>query len=79
MATHSENPYSNPFPGMNPYLEAPRLWAEVHNKIIAEMHRYLRRRLPFRYSVIMEERLGIGVNAPDEPPVRYIVPDLAVF
>lgn len=78
MATHSENPYSNPFPGMNPYLEAPRLWAEVHNKIIAEMHRYLRRRLPFRYSVIMEERLGIGVNAPDEPPVRYIVPDLAV-
>ena len=78
MAMHAENPYSNPFPGMNPYLEAPRLWPEVHNKIIAEMHRYLRRRLSFRYSVIMEERLGIGVNAPDEPAVRYIVPDLAV-
>ncbi len=63
---------------MNPYLEAPRLWPEVHNKLIAEMHRYLRRRLPFQYSVIMEERLGIGVNSPDEPPVRYIMPDLTV-
>ena len=78
MATHVKNPYINPFPGMNPYLEAPRLWPEIHNKIIAEMHRYLRRRLPFRYSVIMEERLGIGVNFPDEPPVRYIMPDLTV-
>ena len=78
MATHLENPYSNPFPGMNPYLESPRLWPEVHNKLIAAMHRYLRRRLPFRYSVIMEERLGIGINPPDEPPIRYIRPDLAV-
>lgn len=82
MATHPENPHSNPFPGMNPYLESPRLWPEVHNKIIAALHRYLRRRLPFRYSVIMEERLGlgisIGVNPPDEPPTRYIRPDLAI-
>ena len=80
MATHPENPHRNPFPGMNPYLESPRLWPEVHNKIIAAMHRYLRRRLPFRYSVIMEERLGIGigVNPPDEPPTRYIRPDLTI-
>ena len=64
MATRLENPFDNPFPGMNPYLESRRLWREVHNKLIAVMHSYLRRRLPFRYSVVMEERLGIGVERP---------------
>ena len=35
-----ENPFANPFPGMNPYLESRRLWPEVHNNIIHEMHRF---------------------------------------
>ena len=78
LATRAENPFSNPFPGMNPYLESPRLWPEVHNSLIALMKSYLRRTLPFRYSVIMEERLGIGVESPAGPPYRYIKPDLAI-
>ena len=78
-ATRLENPFDNPFPGMNPYLESRRLWREVHNSLIALMKSYLRRTLPFRYSVIMEERLGIGVEAPDGPPYRYIEPDLTVI
>ena len=24
----------NPFPGMNPYLEQPQLWHQVHNRLI---------------------------------------------
>jgi len=24
----------SPFPGMNPYLEHPELWPEVHNRLI---------------------------------------------
>jgi Protein of unknown function (DUF4058) len=24
----------NPFPGMNPYLEHPELWHQVHNRLI---------------------------------------------
>ena len=73
-----ENPFTNPFPGMNPYLESRRLWPEVHNKIIGEIHRYLRGRLPFKYSVIMEERVAIGQNPPEEPPARYARPDLTI-
>ena len=60
-----ENPFANPFPGMNPYLESRRLWPEVHNKLIGEMHRFLRRTLPFRYTVIMDERVGIGNTLPE--------------
>lgn len=25
---------SSPFPGMNPYLENPELWPEVHSRLI---------------------------------------------
>ena len=76
LARNAEIPLDNPFPGMNPYLESARLWPGVHNLIIAEMHHYLRRRVPFRYFVIMEERAGIGIHPPPEPAYRYIKPDL---
>ncbi len=73
-----ENPFINPFPGMNPYLETRGLWPEVHNSLIAAMKSFLRRRLPFKYSVIMEERIAIGQNPPEEPPARYARPDLTI-
>ena len=63
-----ENPFANPFPGMNPYLESRRLWREVHNNIIHEMFRFLRRTLPFRYTVIMEERVPIGNDPSRDAP-----------
>ena len=78
LARNAEIPLDNPFPGMNPYLESARLWPGVHNLIIAEMHHYLRRRVPFRYFVIMEERAGIGIHPPPEPAYRYIKPDLGI-
>ena len=71
--------FANPFPGMNPYLESRWLWPEVHNKIVGDMHRFLRRALPFRYTVIMEERIGIANDPSRDPPPRYaIIPDLAI-
>ena len=70
--------FTNPFPGMNPYLETRGLWPEVHNKIIAAIHRCLRGRLPFKYSVIMEERVAIGQNPAEEPPARYARPDTTI-
>ena len=73
-----ENPFTNPFPGMNPYLETRGLWPEVHNSLIAAMKSFLRQRLPFKYSVIMEERVAIGQNPAEEPPARYARPDLTI-
>ena len=78
MATHSENPDINPFPGMNPYLETRGLWPEVHNRLIGAIAAFLRRRLPFRYAVVTEERVVIGHNPPEEPRRRYAIPDVVI-
>lgn len=63
---------------MNPYLESSRIWPEVHNNIIHEMFRFLRRNLPFRYTVIMDERVGIGNDPSRDVPARYAEPDLSI-
>jgi hypothetical protein len=28
----------SPFPGMDPYLEAPELWPDVHHRLISDFH-----------------------------------------
>ena len=72
------DPYINPFPGMNPYLETLGLWPDVHNRLIGAISSFLRRSLPIRYSVVTEERVVIGHNPPEEPRRRYAIPDVAI-
>ena len=43
-----------PFPGMDPYLEAPAGWPEVHNSFMAEVRRLLNQTLPPRYVARIE-------------------------
>jgi hypothetical protein len=45
-----------PFPGMDPYLERPSLWQNVHNSLIIVLRDYLAPRLRPRYFVGVEER-----------------------
>jgi hypothetical protein len=45
-----------PFPGMDPYLEHPALWPDVHNRLIAELGNTLGPLLRPRYYVRLEER-----------------------
>jgi hypothetical protein len=47
----------SPFPGMNPYLENPSLWAGVHHWLITEIARSLNPVLRPRYFVAVEERV----------------------
>ncbi len=46
----------SPFPGMNPYLEHPDLWPDVHNALIAALRETLVPKVSPRYYVALEER-----------------------
>lgn len=46
-----------PFPGMDPYLEAPSLWPNVHTSLIVALRDDLAPRLRPRYYVSVEERV----------------------
>ncbi|MDW8268967.1 MAG: DUF4058 family protein [Anaerolineae bacterium] len=55
----------SPFPGMDPYLEHPQLWPDVHLGLIAAMRADLAPRLSPRYVVAVEERTYIAAAEPD--------------
>jgi hypothetical protein len=46
----------SPFPGMDPYLEHPSLWPDVHNRLIAALADDLSARVAPRYYVGLERR-----------------------
>jgi len=46
-----------PFPGMDPYLEHPALWSNVHNSLISALGDVLAPQLRPRYYVSIEERI----------------------
>ncbi len=51
-----------PFPGMDPYLEHPALWPNVHASLIIALRDELAPRLRPRYYVAVEERVVRFVN-----------------
>lgn len=66
----------SPFPGMDPYLEAPELWPNVHHGLISEIQAALNRALRPRYRSIVEERVYLSDE--NDPGRRVIIPDVAV-
>jgi hypothetical protein len=60
------------FPGMDPYLEDPRLWPGVHHRLITYTSDQLRPLLEPRYIAAVEERVYV------EGPEREIIPDVAL-
>jgi hypothetical protein len=47
----------NPFPGMNPYLEQPGLWPQVHNRLIVAIADAITPQVAPKYRVSIEERI----------------------
>jgi len=47
----------SPFPGMDPYLEHPSLWPDVHNSLIAAIRETLAPQLAPRYYIGLERRV----------------------
>lgn len=66
----------SPFPGMDPYLESPDLWPDVHHRIISEMQQMLNPSLRPRYVARVE--LRVYISDEDDPGRRVIIADLRV-
>lgn len=47
----------SPFPGMNPYLESPELWTEVHHRLISALANAIEANLSLDYRVAIEKRV----------------------
>ena len=66
----------SPFPGMDPYLEEPGLWPDVHHGLISEIQARLNQRIRPKYHVRVEERVYISDE--NDPGREVIIPDLRV-
>lgn len=60
---------------MDPYLESPRRWPQVHKRLMVAMADFLEPRLPPGYRVVVEERVCVG---PPEDQVLLGEPDVAI-
>lgn len=65
----------SPFPGMDPYLEAPNLWPEVHSRLIIAIADSLAPTLLPHYYVAIEQRTYL--STPEEN-LLIGIPDIVV-
>lgn len=66
----------SPFPGMDPYLEDPAIWPDVHHELISAIREILVRQLRPKYSVRVEER--VYVSDETDPGRHVLVPDVRI-
>jgi hypothetical protein len=66
----------SPFPGMDPYLEDPLHWRDVHHSLAGQIRRQLVPRLSPRYVARLETRLV--AFSPDEEEISILYPDIEV-
>lgn len=67
----------SPFPGMDPYLENPSVWADFHHTFIAGMRESLAERLFPRFFIAVEKRVYISDEG--DPGRSAIVPDVSII
>lgn len=65
----------SPFPGMNPYLEHPALWPEVHNRLIVALADVLNPQLLPKYRAAIDQRI-YALNSSDALLIR--IPDVSI-
>jgi len=65
----------SPFPGMNPYLEHPSLWAGIHHRLITAIANDLAPKLRPKYIVAIEERV---YEVSGDTALLIGVPDVSV-
>lgn len=65
----------SPFPGMDPYLEAPSLWRDFHDRLAVTISTRLNQGLPSAYFAQLNARKEIGIVG--GPTVTYF-PDVSI-
>lgn len=68
---------TSPFPGMDPYLEAPDIWPDFHDRLATGISSDLNATLPEPYYARLGMRPEMGVVLGEGVP-RRIVPDVVV-
>jgi hypothetical protein len=66
-----------PFPGMDPYLEAPSIWPDVHHRLIAALSEQLQSQLGPQYTAVITPY--VTLESIDIAPTRHAIPGLAVM
>ena len=66
----------SPFPGMDPYLEKPSRWPDVHHELISATRAALKALIGRKYNVRIEER--IYISSDNDPGRVVLVPDIHV-
>ena len=66
----------SPFPGMDPYLENPGLWPDVHHRFISIASDLIADRVLPKYYVCIEERVYISDE--NDPGRSVIIPDVRI-
>jgi hypothetical protein len=67
----------SPFPGMDPYLEDPAVWPDVHHELISAIRFLLNKVIRPRYVARVEERVYM---VPEDDPAqeKWQIPDVSV-
>jgi hypothetical protein len=66
-----------PFPGMDPYLEAPSRWPDVHHRLITALCDQIQAQLGPQYTAIITPY--VAFESIDIAPIRFAVPDVGII
>jgi len=66
----------SPFPGMNPYLEHPELWSEVHHRLITAIADAIAPAIRPKYRAAIEKRTYLSSG---EDTILVGIPDVSIY
>lgn len=76
--TEAPKTIAAPFPGMDPFLEAPDIWPDFHDALAGALRADLNAALPAPYYARLQKRPELGIVL-ESGTLRRIVPDVSIL